>query len=233
MEQQSVTAARSEPLTSTDLLRCLAHDLRQPIAAASLALSELARADGGSDPATRAELVDIADRGIETIARLVDQLLDMTRVVDAALRVHREPMDVTALLLEGVAELRLGPDSIRLDFPDTEAVVVGDPALLLRAIVNILSNAHRHSPANRAVLLRFREDQGRALVSIIDHGPGVPAGDRENIFGQYWRGGPAGHSGLGLGLYLSRTFVELMGGTIVACETPGGGLTVHLTLPWE
>ncbi|MCR2764122.1 ATP-binding protein [Microbacterium sp. zg.B48] len=227
----AATVESQGDLSAADLLRCLAHDLRQPISTAAIALSQLAAFPADSSIDSRIELADIATHGVCTIGRLVDQLLDLTRVVDGSIQVVRERVDLVEITLAALEELALGPSDVRIDFPRDGAYSCGDAVLLERAVVNVLSNAHRHSPAGQPVCVNWTEHDGRSTLSIVDRGPGVTEADRESMFAQFWRAESTKASGLGLGLYLSRRFVELMGGAVCALDTDGGGLTIQISLP--
>jgi two-component system sensor histidine kinase KdpD len=112
--------------------------------------------------------------------------------------------------------------------PDDLPLVRADPVLLERVLANLFSNALRHSPADQWPVLRARADGDEVVVDVVDHGPGVPAGLKERIFEPFAR---LDSTGVGLGLAVAKGFAESMGGSIVAVDTPGGGLTVRLRLP--
>ncbi|HHY48963.1 MAG TPA: histidine kinase, partial [Alphaproteobacteria bacterium] len=109
---------------------------------------------------------------------------------------------------------------------------MADPVLLQRVIVNLLANAVRHAPAGSRVRIATSEFAGKVEVRIIDHGPGIPPDRRDDVFVPFQRLGDTDNTtGLGLGLALSKGFVEGMGGTLTPEDTPGGGLTMVITLP--
>ena len=108
----------------------------------------------------------------------------------------------------------------------------GDPGLLERILANLVENALRYTAPGQAIRVTAGSVKDRVVLRVIDHGPGVPSAKLDSIFQAFQRLGdvPAGH-GVGLGLAVSRGFAEANGGTLEAEETPGGGLTMILTLP--
>ena len=121
-----------------------------------------------------------------------------------------------------------------MDLPAGLPEVMADPPVLERVIANVTANALRYSPAGSPPLLTAGARGGRVELRIADHGPGVAVGDRDRMFVPFARLGGAGHAtglGLGLGLSVSRGLTEAMRGTLEAGDTPGGGLTMTITLP--
>jgi two-component system sensor histidine kinase KdpD len=114
--------------------------------------------------------------------------------------------------------------------PDDLPLVRADPGLLERVLANLFSNALRHSPPDLPPALLARENGDRVVLEVVDHGAGVPGDLKERIFEPFLRL-DGRSSGVGLGLAVAKGFAEAMGGTIIAVDTPGGGLTVRVTLP--
>ncbi|PPF79876.1 histidine kinase [Subtercola sp. Z020] len=231
------TAGEVEPLAQADrvrsaLLAAVGHDLRRPLSAATAAVSGLRATDVALTPADRDELLATAGESLDTLSQLVTNLLDVTRLQAGALAVFLAPGDVEDVVLPAIDELGLGPDSIELDLPGTTAAVLADHGLLERVIVNLLSNAVRFSPPDERVLITASEFAGTVEVRIVDRGPGIAVERREDVFVPFQRLGDTDNlTGLGLGLALSKGFVEGMGGTLEAHDTPGGGLTMVIALP--
>src|SRR5262249_25861417 len=121
---------------------------------------------------------------------------------------------------------------VQLDVPSDLPEVVADPALLQRVIVNVTTNALRYTPPGTPVLITASALGDRVELRVIDRGPGVSPEDRDTIFAPFQRLGDRDHTtGIGLGLALSRGLAEAMNGSLTPEETPGGGLTMVLTLP--
>ena len=140
-----------------------------------------------------------------------------------------DPADTVAAALD---ELGLGPTDVTLALGHGDALVHGDPVLLQRVLVNLLANAHRFSGPGSPVLVSTSTFGDRLEIRVVDHGPGVAADRREDMFLPFQRLGDTDNStGLGLGLALARGFVEAMHGTLAPEDTPGGGLTMVISLP--
>ena len=136
--------------------------------------------------------------------------------------------------VDEVAPVAIGglDDSLRLEMavPDGFPLVLADPGLLERVLANLFSNALRYSPAGQPPELHAALDGATVRLEVVDHGPGVPDAQKDRIFEPFERAGDR-HPGVGLGLAVAKGFAEAMGGRISALDTPGGGLTVQVTLP--
>ncbi|MFS0853196.1 ATP-binding protein [Microbacterium sp. 179-I 3D4 NHS] len=230
------TAAEAAALAETDqvrsaLLSALSHDLRRPLASAVAAIGGLRGAHDLSAE-DRAELLATADESLATLSTLVTDLLDVSRVQAGVLAVSATRVEATGPILAAVDELGLGPADVDLALDPTLPALRADPVLLQRVLVNVLANAHRHAPAGTRVLVSTSALGERAEIRIVDRGEGVPAERRDSIFQPFQRFGDTDNTtGLGLGLALSRGFAEGMGGSLTPEDTPGGGLTMVITLP--
>ncbi|PZQ90358.1 MAG: histidine kinase [Leifsonia xyli] len=226
-----------EPLAASDkvrgaLLSALSHDLRRPLAAATAAVSGLRAARSSLSRADREELLATADESLATLATLVTDLLDVSRLQAGVLGVALSPVDPADVVLPSLDELALGPDRVELDLDAEVPPALADPVLLQRIVVNLLANAVRHSPAGSRVRIATSAFAGRVELRVIDHGPGIPEDRRGDVFVPFQRQGDTDNTtGLGLGLALSKGFAEGMGGTLVPEDTPGGGLTMVIALP--
>ncbi|MFD8424204.1 ATP-binding protein [Streptomyces sp. NPDC059466] len=226
-------AAEVEPVRAADrmrtaLLRAVGHDLRTPLAAGWAAVASLRSRDVEFSAEDRDELLATADESMAKLNRLVENLLDLSRLQAGVLC-----LNLRATALEEVLPAALA-DVPGVEVRDLERLpaVLADPPLLERVIANLAGNAARHTAAGRPVLLTASAHAGRVEIRIVDRGPGVPASDRDRIFEPFQRLGDTDNStGLGLGLALSRGLTEAMNGTLVPEDTPGGGLTMVLSLP--
>lgn len=214
------------------LLSAVSHDVRRPLAAAVAAVGGLRAAGERLEPADRAELLETAEESLGTLSSLVTDLLDVSRVQAGALAVRLEPTDVSSVILASLDELRVTPADLELLLDPALPPVAADAVLLKRVLVNVLANAQRHTPIGTRIALSTSELRGTVEIRVIDHGPGVPADRLGDIFLPFQRHGDTDNSsGLGLGLALSRGFTEGMGGMLTAEATPGGGLTMVVSLP--
>jgi two-component system sensor histidine kinase KdpD len=231
------TAGEVEPLAQADrmrsaLLAAVGHDLRRPLTAATAAVSGLRSTDVAWSDSDRDELLATAQESLESLADLVTNLLDVSRVQAGALAVTTAPVLVENVILAAIDELGLGPADVELGIAEDLPEVLADDGLLQRVLVNLLENARKFSKPDFPVRISASTFASSVEVRVADSGPGVPQDRREDIFVPFQRLGDTDNStGLGLGLALSKGFVEGMGGTLQAEDTPGGGLTMVISLP--
>jgi two-component system, OmpR family, sensor histidine kinase KdpD len=213
----------------TALLAAVSHDLRTPLAAIKAAVSSLRSDDVAWSEEDRAELLEGIEAGADRLDHLVGNLLDMSRLQTGTVTPLIREIDldeVVPMALGGVPE-----GSADLDIPETLPMVAVDPGLLERAVANLVENAVKYSPDGSTVLVSASAIADRVEVRVVDRGPGVPDDAKERIFAPFQRYGDAPRgAGVGLGLAVARGFAEAMGGTLDAEDTPGGGLTMVLTL---
>ncbi|MDF3298376.1 sensor histidine kinase [Streptomyces tropicalis] len=213
----------------TALLAAVSHDLRTPLAGIKAAVSSLRSEDVEWSEEDRAELLQGIEEGADRLDHLVGNLLDMSRLQTGTVTplIRDTDLDeVVPMALGGVPE-----DSVELDVPETLPIVAVDPGLLERSVANLVENAVKYSPPEESVLVSASALGDRVEVRVVDRGPGVPDDAKERIFEPFQRHGdsPRG-AGVGLGLAVARGFAEAMGGTLDAEDTPGGGLTMVLSL---
>ncbi|MFD0056314.1 ATP-binding protein [Streptomyces sp. NPDC127168] len=213
----------------TALLAAVSHDLRTPLAGIKAAVTSLRSDDVAWSEEDQAELLEGIEAGADRLDHLVGNLLDMSRLQTGTVTPLIREIDV-----DEVAPMALGgvPEgSAELDIPETLPMVAVDAGLLERALANLVENAVKYSPDDRGVLVAASALGDRVEVRIVDRGPGVPDEAKERIFEPFQRYGDAPRgAGVGLGLAVARGFAESMGGTLNAEDTPGGGLTMVLTL---
>lgn len=213
----------------TALLAAVSHDLRTPLAAIKAAVSSLRSDDVAWSDADEAELLAGIEDGADRLDHLVGNLLDMSRLQTGTVTplIRETGLDeVVPMALVGV------PDgSVGLDIPETLPMVAVDRGLLERAVANIVENAVKYSPGDALVSVAASALGDRVELRVADSGPGVPDDAKDRIFEPFQRYGDAPRgAGVGLGLAVARGFAESMGGTLTAEDTPGGGMTMVLTL---
>jgi two-component system, OmpR family, sensor histidine kinase KdpD len=239
LEQGRLTAAAeaAKPIAAADrvrtaLLAAVSHDLRTPLASAKAAVTSLRSSDIEWDAADHDELLATADESLDKLARLVDNLLDMSRLQAGALAVFPRPADLSEIVARSLDDLGPAARDVIVSIPDDLPEVAVDPAILERVISNLTANALRYSPPGTPPTLTGSSLHDRVELKIIDRGPGVPDDQWNQIFVPFQRMGDTDNTtGVGLGLALSRGLTEAMDGTLEPDETPGGGLTMTLSLP--
>ncbi|WP_059012575.1 ATP-binding protein [Streptomyces specialis] len=214
----------------TALLAAVSHDLRTPLAAIKAGVSSLRSGDVAWSEEDEADLLESIEQGADRLDQLVGNLLDASRLQTGTVEPLIRDVDLDEVVpgaLGGVPEA-----GVELDIPESLPFVATDPGLLERVVANVVENAVKYSPPGVPVLVRGSALGGRVELRVVDRGPGVPDSDKERIFEPFQRYGdsPRGN-GVGLGLAVARGFAEALGGTLAAEDTPGGGLTMVLTLP--
>jgi len=239
LEQGRLTAAAeaARPIAEADrvrtaLLAAVSHDLRTPLASAKAAVTSLRSDDIEWDAADHDELLATADESLDRLAHLVDNLLDMSRLQAGALAVFPRPADLGEIVARSLDDLGPAARVVRVSIPDDLPEVAVDPGILERVIANLTANALRYSPPGTPPSLSGSALHDRVELRVVDSGPGIPEEHRDQMFVPFQRLGDTDNTtGVGLGLALSRGLTEAMGGTLEPDETPGGGLTMTLSLP--
>jgi two-component system sensor histidine kinase KdpD len=239
LEQQRLAEAAeaARPIAEADrmrtaLLAAVSHDLRTPLASAKAAVTSLRSADVKWGAEDHDELLATADESLDRLAHLVDNLLDMSRLQAGAMAVFPRPTGLDDIVARALDDLGISRSAVDVDIPDSLPAVRVDPGILERVIVNLAGNALRYSPQGSPPLLTASVLGSRVELRVVDRGPGIPAQDRDRMFVPFQRLGDTDNTtGVGLGLALSRGLTEAMGGTLEPEETPGGGLTMTLSLP--
>ena len=215
------------------LVGAVSHDLRTPLATIKVASSTLV---ASMDALTRADLDELSgliDRQTDRLTRLVNNLLDMTRIQSGALEVRPKRTAVESLIQEAVGGLRsaLGDREVVVLCPGDLPPVEADPLLIVQVLANLLDNANRHAPLGTSITVRAEAPAGSGLVTVavMDEGLGVPVDEREAIFETFVRFDTGGRSGLGLAI--AKAFIEAHGNQIWVEENPIGGARFVFTLP--
>jgi two-component system sensor histidine kinase KdpD len=231
-EASSATALAKTNDLRTALLAAVSHDLRTPLASIKASATSLLADDVAFDPATVKDLLQTIDDEADRLNTLVGNLLDMSRLQTGALVVHTKAVGLEEIVAAALTGLPASREKIDVDVPETLPRVDVDPALVERAIANIVENALIHSDDDAVVRLTASHFGTRVELRIADTGPGIPEAERERMFRPFQRLGdnPDG-VGVGLGLAVARGFVEAVDGELVIEDTPGGGTTMVVSLP--
>ncbi|MEV0238017.1 DUF4118 domain-containing protein [Nonomuraea sp. NPDC050786] len=236
-ERLEEEAEQAKPLAEADkmrtaLLAAVSHDLRTPLAAAKAAVESLRSSDIDWSPQDHDELLDTAHESLARLDRLVENLLDMSRLQAGVLGLSLQPVALDEVVPRAVDDLGSLRDRVEGDISIDLPEIVADPALLERVLVNLMANAVRYNPVGQKVLIAASWHDDQVEIRVIDRGPGIPPEARDRVFQPFQRLGDRDNgTGVGLGLALSRGLTEAMGGTLVPEETPGGGLTMTVKMP--
>jgi len=217
----------SEQMKST-LLAALAHDLKTPVAAARAAVENWIAEAGISERA------DLALGQMKALARRIDELMEVVRLDSGVTRPRREIVEASEIVEAAVSRFgdALARHSLSIDVPPAGAAVEVDPGQLTEAVGHGLENAAGYSPPGSTIQITVRAEDASVLLRVSDHGPGVPAAERERVFERFVRL-PSSSSvpGTGLGLSIARSLVEMNGGKLRLGESPGGGTLFEIDLP--
>jgi signal transduction histidine kinase len=205
----------------------IVHDLKSPLTTIALEAHLLGART------VQLDQIDRIERNVAYMDRLVHELLDLCSIDTGHFVVQRRPTQLRDLI-ERVIERALPSvqrDRVFVDAP-TGVVVACDDVRIERVIANFIENALKYAPGGNAIIVRLSVSSTHACVSVIDSGPGIPAEELGSLFDKYRRGSTArGHSGSGIGLYISRKIVEAHGGSVGVDSVPGVGSRFFFELP--
>lgn len=236
---QAETLRAAERLQSA-LLNSISHQLRTPLATitgvlTSLSESEKAGSENGTlPPDVREELILSATQQADTLNRLVENLLAMTRLEAGIIQVNCQPGDVQDLIGAVISQVSkpLSSRNVILDIPADIPAVMMDAVLTGQVLVNLLENSCKFSEPGSSVYITVREKEGKVEISVSDEGPGIPAEDLPHIFEKFYRGKKTTHApGTGLGLSICKGIIEAQGGEIRAENHPEKGVSLAFELP--
>lgn len=236
-ERLAEQAARARELAEVDRLRAallaaVGHDLRTPLAGIKAAVSSLRDPDLDIAADAQGELLETIEESADRMADLVENLLAMSRLQAGALSADLRPVAVDEVVAAALLHQPESAAAVDVEVPDDLPLAYADPGLLERVVANLVANAVRHHPPGTRVLLSGTGTADAVELRVVDHGPGIPEADRERVFSPFQRlGDRTTTGGLGLGLAIARGFTDAMGGTLNASDTPGGGLTMTVSLP--
>jgi K+-sensing histidine kinase KdpD len=228
-------ASRARELAEVDRLRsallaAVGHDLRTPLAGIKAAATTLREPGVTLADADRDELLATIEQSTDRLGDLIANLLDLSRLQAGALSLRLRPVAVDEVVARALLDRHLGEVVNAVD--DDLPLALADPGLLERVLANLVDNAHRHASARPSVEVRAQATATAVEVMVVDHGPGVPESEWDRIFVPFQRlDDRSGDAGVGLGLAIARGFTDAMGGTVRPGATPGGGLTMTVTLP--
>jgi len=239
-QKQAEDALRKALILRDDFLSVASHELRTPLTSLKLEvanLSRLAQRDGGNGSAPRLlAKVEKIDSQAARLHRLIDDLLDVSRIAAGRLELHVETVDLSQIVNE--VGVRFSEEAARTGSPlnvHAPAPVVGrwDRNRLDQVITNLLSNAIKYGDC-KPIDVSVAGAGGSAVVTIRDRGMGIEPTDQERIFGRFERAASSRHyGGIGLGLWIVKQIIDALGGTVTVESRPGDGSTFTVALPLQ
>ena len=216
------------------LLSSVSHDLRSPLASMIGAADTLVMYETQLPQGERQELLQAILHEGQRLDRYIQNLLDMTRLGHGTLKLHRDWVDVTEVVVAATDRLRrLFPElTLQTALPQDTVLLYVHPALIEQALFNVLENAAHFSPPGEAVRVEAGVINEKLQINVVDHGPGIPPEERARIFDMFYSvsRGDRGNKGTGLGLSICRGMIGAHGGSVEALPTEGGGTTIRITL---
>lgn len=234
---RDVTREAQAEAAKSEFVSIVSHELRTPLTSVKTSLTLLVKGAAGAVSGAMREFLEIALRNLERLIRLVDELLDLSRIESGRMAIELGPVslpEVARRAVEAVQGFAAGR-GVRLQCQDAAAAatVVANPERLEQVIVNLLSNAIKFSNAGQPVRLRWWTEAEGAVLEVADEGPGIPADKLEAVFEKFQqleRAATRGHGGAGLGLTISRAIVQQCGGRIWAESETGRGARFFIWL---
>jgi PAS domain S-box-containing protein len=227
------SARRRGDITRAELISTLAHELRSPLTSVKGFTSTLLhRWERFPDDQKRFMLATVNDDA-DRVTRLINELLDVSRIEAGRLELRRRPIDVSRIAADVIERFKLDPDghTFRISFPDAFPEVYADADKVAQVLTNLVENAVKYSNGGKVTVSGEVVD-GSAEVAVRDEGVGIPADQIPLIFTKFYRrGGRGAPSGTGLGLYIARGLVEAHGGRISVDSEVGHGTEIRFRLP--
>lgn len=228
---EATSLARADELR-TAILRAVSHDLRSPLSSIKASVSSLRQSDVEWPEETRRDFLFSIESETDRLTRIVANLLDLSRIESGVLRPVLRSISLEEVIPAVIYETGPGHSDIQLDIDRDLDEIIADPALLERALANILSNALSWSPTPHSIGIFAHRKVDNAHIHIVDHGPGIPVDQHTSVLQPFHRlGDTSVNGGLGLGLAIADRLIASMNGQLELRDTPGGGLTVVVILP--
>ncbi len=225
-----VTRRRKLIMRQDEFISVVSHELKTPLTGLKGALQILERTGEGPSPA-RPKLLEQANRSINKITRLVEDLLNFSRVAEGQLRLSKSVFPIVSLIKEASQFLRLSASFNLLIEGDEQILVEADRDRIEQVLINLFNNAFKYAPESKDIRIKFESNATEVKVSVSDNGPGISPERQAHVFERYYQGERLQNTGLGLGLYISSEIVKRHGGRIGVNSTPGEGSTFWFTLP--
>ena len=233
-QMEALRAAQDAKRLRDEMVAVVAHDLRNPVHTIALAAATLLTE--GVQEAQRPRLANIVQQTALNMGRLLDDLLDVTRIDSGTFAVSRQPIDPNEILAAAVEqfearahERRISLTSQASGIPD----VMADRDRLMQVFSNLVGNALKFTPSGGRIEIGCTRIADGCEFSVSDTGPGIPAAAMPHLFERFWKADPASRAGAGLGLAIARGIVEAHGGRIWVESAPGRGTTMRFTLPFD
>ena len=235
---RDITRERESERTKNEFISMVSHELRTPLTSVKEYVDLIARGRVGELKERQQELLQVVQDNVDRLASLVDDLLDVSRVEAGQLDLEKTPVRLNGLVSKAVEsfaqQFEAKRQTLKVEMRDSLPEVFCDPRRITQVITNLLSNAHKYTPEGGSVSIHLDEQEGRLIVRVTDTGIGLSADDSSQVFSRFFRAqsGRESHvGGTGLGLFITKSLVEMHGGEISVESALGQGSTFLFTLP--
>lgn len=224
--------------TKSEFVSMVSHELRTPLAVIKGFATTLKKYAGMLPQEKVKNYYDIIDSESERLSRLISELLDISRIQEGRITLRLKKFDLQELVTSVVNNLKIKSGNVKflVEFQKGPLEAVGDPDKVTQVLVNLLGNALKYSPSHGTITIKAQEISGMVRVQVHDEGPGIPEDYRKSVFEPFFRVDDdvnKKNPGTGLGLPISKSLIEAMGGRILAESTPPPGATFSFTLPQQ
>jgi two-component system sensor histidine kinase KdpD len=233
LASEAASAMRAASLNElrAAILNAVSHDLRTPLTGIKAAVSSLRQPDVAWSDKDQREFLETIEEEADRLNGLVGNILDMSRLQAGAVTLSLRPVGIDEVVPVALGSLPPAETPVQVRIPDDLSRVRADPAMLERALANVIDNAVAWSPTSQPVLVMASEADHSVELRVVDRGPGIPDDGKKLVFEPFQRlGDRPREGGLGLGFAVAKGLIEAMEGTIELEDTPGGGLTVVIGL---
>lgn len=235
---RDVTTEREVERMKTDFIHLVSHEFRTPLTIIKGYVEMLYDGDIGNVNDTQVDFLDTILRNTDLLSKLVNDLLEVSRLEAGVLKLDTQAIDLSKIIKEATVEMvpQIQEKGQNLEIIDDfeSATVIGDPKKVTQILLNLLSNANKYTPEKGKIIVTTERMQDMVKVTVIDNGIGISEEDQKRLFTKFFRvENPEiqSHPGTGLGLWITKRFVEMQGGTIKVESKPGEGTAISFTIP--
>jgi PAS domain S-box-containing protein len=227
---RDVTAEREADRTKSEFISLVSHELRTPLTSIKGYVDLIVDGEAGDLDPLQSEFLGIVQHNVDRLVGLIDELLDIARIEAGKVELAVAPVEL-ARLVRGVTlsfrpQFEAKQQTLTVDLPAALPLVMADPDRLTQILANLVSNAHKYTPAGGSATIRAREEAGTVRIAVSDTGIGMSPQELAKLFTKFFRSSNRAArevGGTGLGLVITRSLVELLGGELAVISTPGGG----------
>ena len=231
---RDITRRKRIDLAKSEVISAVSHELRSPLTSVKGFTSTLLNKWDKFDDETKKHLLFTINSDADRVTRLINELLDVSRLEAGRLQLRRQMLDIPAIAQRVVDRIqpRAEKHTLKTDFSGDFPQVYADPDKIEQVLTNLVENAVKYTEDGE-VIVAGEAEESQVTISVTDHGEGIPVDQRHQVFGKFFRRGErAGNpTGTGLGLYISKGLLEAHGGRVWVDESPEGGAVFSFTLP--